>query len=101
MENFKNLNAVVISISRDTLKSHESFIIKQNISFLLLSDIDETVCKLYDVLEEKNMYGKKSIGIERSTFVIDKDGKFTKIFRKVHVTAHIDCLLEVLKTIKD
>lgn len=92
-----NLNSVVLGISRDSLNSHDKFIEKINIPYVLLSDSNEDVCKLYDVLKEKNMYGKKSIGIERNTFIIDKDGFIKKIFRKVKVDGHIEKVLEQLK----
>jgi peroxiredoxin Q/BCP len=92
-----NLNTIVLGISRDSLNSHDKFIEKINIPYVLLSDSNEDVCKLYEVLKEKNMYGKKSIGIERSTFIIDKDGFIKKIFRKVKVDGHIEKVLEQLK----
>lgn len=97
IEEFNKLNAVVLGISRDTLDSHEKFITKQCLPFILLSDNDETVCKLYSVLKEKNLYGKKSIGIERSTFIIDEEGILRRIYRKVKVDGHIDDILEQLK----
>ena len=96
LASFKKKNAVVVGISRDSIKSHQKFREKQGIKFALLSDEDENVCKLYDVLKEKNMYGKKVIGIERSTFVIDAKGTIIKIFRKVQVDGHAEEVLEVL-----
>jgi len=86
----------VVGISRDSIKSHLKFREKLGIKFTLLSDEDEKVCALYDVLKEKNMYGKKVIGIERSTFVIDEQGKIMKIFRKVNVDGHEAEVLDVL-----
>ena len=94
IESFKAQNAVILGISRDTITSHEKFSTKHELPFLLLSDTDETVCNLYGVLKEKNMYGKKAIGIERSTFLIDETGIITKIYRKVKVAGHIDDVLE-------
>lgn len=91
-----NLNTVVLGISRDSLASHDKFIEKLDIPYILLSDSNEEVCKLYDVLKEKNMYGRKSIGIERSTFIIDENGFIKKIFRKVKVDGHIEKVLEAL-----
>lgn len=85
-------NTVILGISRDTVASHEKFISKYNLPFVLLSDKEETVCKLYDVLKEKNMYGKKCFGIERSTFIIDETGALTEIYRKVKVPGHIDAV---------
>ena len=92
----KKKNAIVVGISRDSIKSHLKFREKQGIKFTLLSDEDEKVCRLYDVLKEKNMYGKKVIGIERSTFVIDEKGEITKVFRKVKVDGHAEEVLGVL-----
>lgn len=86
----------MVGISRDTISTHKKFIEKYSLPFLLLSDPERKVCSLYDVLKEKNMYGKKSIGVERSTFIIDENGIIKKIFRKVKVDGHID---EVLKAI--
>lgn len=83
-------NAVILGISRDTIASHNKFIAKYNLPFVLLSDHDETVCKLYDVLKEKTMYGRTSIGVERSTFLINEEGILTKIYRKVKVAGHVD-----------
>jgi peroxiredoxin Q/BCP len=90
--------AIVLGVSRDSLKSHQKFIEKFNLPFLLLSDENEEVCKRYDVMKEKNMYGKKVMGIERSTFIIDEDGKIKKIFRKVKVDGHTDEVLKILGT---
>ena len=92
-----NLNAVVIGVSKDNLNSHNKFIEKFNLPFLLLSDEEKTVCNLYDVIKEKNMYGKKVLGIERSTLIINEDGILIKEFRKVKVKGHIE---EVLNEIK-
>lgn len=89
-EHFTNENTVILGISRDSLTSHEKFIAKYELPFVLLSDQDEVVCKLYDVLKEKNMFGRIVFGIERSTFVIDETGVLTKIYRKVKVAGHVD-----------
>lgn len=93
---FEDNNAVILGISRDSLISHDKFIQKLNIPYVLLSDENEDVCKLYDVLKEKNMYGKKSIGIERSTFIINSEGIINKIYRKVKVDGHIDDVIKNL-----
>ena len=85
--------SVILGVSRDSLKSHDKFITKYDLPFILLSDENEEVCKLYDVLKEKNMFGKKVFGIERSTFVIDKDGKIEDIYRKVKVKGHVESLI--------
>ena len=91
-----NLNAVVLGISKDNLNSHNKFIEKFNLPFILLSDEDKVVCNLYDVIKEKNMYGKKVLGIERSTFIIDENGNLIKEFRKVKVKGHIEEVLNSL-----
>ncbi len=90
-------NAVILGISRDSLASHDKFIAKLGLPFVLLSDTDEAVCNSYGVLKEKNMYGKKSIGIERSTFIIDEDGVISHIYRKVKVGGHVEQILSDLK----
>ena len=94
IQSFKDQNAVILGVSRDSVQSHEKFVAKHDLPFILLSDTEETVCKQYDVLKEKNMYGKKAIGIERSTFIIDETGMITKIFRKVRVPNHVNQVLE-------
>ena len=95
---FKNLNTEIIGISKDNIKSHENFKKKYKYKFDLISDEDEKICKMFDVIKEKSMYGKKYMGIERSTFIIDKKGKLLKEWRKVKVKGHVE---EVLKFIKD
>jgi len=94
LSQIENLNGVIIGISRDSIASHKKFIEKYTLPFVLLSDSDEVVSALYEVLKEKNMYGKKVMGIERSTFIINEDGTIKKIFRKVKVAGHVD---EVIK----
>ena len=94
IQSFKDQNAVILGVSRDSVQSHEKFVAKHDLPFILLSDTEETVCKQYDVLKEKNMYGKKAIGIERSTFIFDETGMITKIFRKVRVPNHVNQVLE-------
>lgn len=85
---FVKLKCSVFGISRDTLKSHESFKAKMSFPFELLSDTDEIACKAFDVIKMKNMYGKQVRGIERSTFVIDKEGVLRKAWRGVKVPGH-------------
>lgn len=94
---FKKLNAEVYGISRDSLKSHDKFICKYDFKFELLSDEDEEVCKLFDVIKEKNMYGKKVLGIERSTFVIDENQKLVGEFRKIKAQGHAEEMLKFIK----
>ena len=93
------MNAVVFGISRDSLASHEKFAAKLELPFVLLSDQDETVCRQYDVLKEKNMYGKKVMGIERSTFIFH-NGKLVKEYRKVKAAGHAEQVLEDLKALQ-
>lgn len=89
-EELGSQNAVILGVSRDTIASHNKFITKYNLPFILLSDRNETVCKLYDVLKEKTMCGRTGIGVERSTFLINEEGILTKIYRKVKVAGHVD-----------
>lgn len=96
-DTLSGLKATVLGISRDTLGSHDKFIEKFQLPFLLLSDEESKVCELYDVLKEKNMYGKKSIGIQRSTFIIDEDGIVIYENRKVKPEGHVEEILEFLK----
>ena len=95
----EDMNAIVIGVSRDSLKSHDKFIEKFNLPFLLLSDEDETLCNLFGVIKEKNMYGKKVMGIERSTFIINEDGVLVKEYRKVKVKEHVSTILEDLESL--
>lgn len=85
---FARLNTVILGVSRDSVKSHENFKAKQGFPFELLSDADETLCRLFDVIQEKNMYGKKVLGIERSTFLIDAKGVLRAEWRKVKAAGH-------------
>jgi len=94
---FSARNTVILGVSRDSVKSHENFKSKQSFSFDLLSDPDEKLCKQFDVIKEKNMYGKKVIGIERSTFLIDENGVLVKEWRKVKVKGHVEEVLDELK----
>lgn len=98
IDDFNNLDTVVLGISKDNVKSHCRFIDKHQLNFILLADEEKQVCSLYDVLKEKNMYGKKTIGIERSTFIINKEGYIVNEYRKVKVAGHVE---EVLNYIKD
>jgi len=97
---FQQLGCPVFGVSRDSLKSHESFKSKMSFPFELLSDADETACKLLDVIKMKNMYGKKVRGIERSTFVFDGAGELTREWRGVKVPGHAQEVLEFVKTLK-
>tara|TARA_B100000029_G_scaffold118705_1_gene111812 strand:- start:261 stop:734 length:474 start_codon:yes stop_codon:yes gene_type:complete len=97
MRKFSSLNAVILGVSRDKINSHERFKRNQKLSFDLLSDVDEKLCKIFDVIKEKNMYGKKFIGIERSTFLIDEKGILRNEWRKVKVKEHVQDVLQKLK----
>jgi peroxiredoxin Q/BCP len=95
---FKKYNTEIVGVSRDSIKSHENFKVKQSFPFELLSDPDEKVCKAFDVMKLKSMYGREYIGVDRSTFLIDKEGKILKEWRSVKVKGHVE---EVLNTVKD
>ncbi|PLX56303.1 MAG: peroxiredoxin [Chromatiales bacterium] len=96
---FSRAGTVILGVSRDSLKSHENFKAKQEFPFDLLSDTDEKVCKIFDVIKEKNMYGRKVLGIERSTFLIDKEGRLNREWRKVRVKGHVDEVLDAAKAL--
>jgi Peroxiredoxin len=96
---FKKLNCEIYGISRDSLKSHDKFICKYDFKFELLSDEDEVACKVFDVIKEKNMYGKKVMGIERSTFIIDEDQKLVGEFRKIKAAGHAQEMLDFVKSL--
>ena len=91
---FDKLGVKVFGVSRDTLASHQKFVEKQKFKIDLLSDVDEKVCGIFDVIKEKNMYGRKVIGIERSTFVIGPEGKVLREWRKVRVNGHAQEVLD-------
>jgi peroxiredoxin Q/BCP len=93
---FRKKNTVILGVSRDSLASHEKFRAKFEFPFDLLSDGDEALCRLFDVIREKNMYGKKVFGIERSTFLIDPEGKLQREWRKVKVEGHAAEVLEAI-----
>lgn len=95
--NFKKVNAVVLGVSPDSVESHQKFSEKLNLPFKLLSDPDKKVLEKYGVWKEKSMYGKKYMGVERTTFIIDEKGKIHKIFPKVKVKGHVEKVLEELK----
>ena len=97
---FKRAGAIILGVSRDSIASHEKFRDKQGFNFDLLSDADETLCKIFDVIKEKNMYGKKVMGIERSTFLIDEKGVLKQEWRKVKVAGHVDEVLVAVKALK-
>ena len=96
-DEFEKLDTVVLGVSRDSLRSHENFRNKHEFPFDLISDPDETLCRMFDVIREKNMYGKKVMGVERSTFLIDEQGVLRQEWRKVKVKGHVDEVLEAVK----
>jgi len=96
---FRRAQTVILGVSRDSIASHEKFKAKQGFPFELLADTDETLCKLFDVIKQKNMYGKKVLGIERSTFLIDEEGVLQKEWRKVKVAGHVEDVLAAVKAL--
>lgn len=96
---FRARKTRVFGISRDSIASHEKFRDKQDFPFALLSDADEKACMLFDVIKEKNMYGRKVMGIERSTFLIDEEGVLRNEWRKVKVKGHVDEVLDAVKAL--
>ena len=94
---FEKNNAVILGVSTDGMESHQRFREKQSLPFPLLADEDATVSKMYGVYKQKNLYGKKSMGIERTTFVIDRTGRIAQIYPKVKVEEHVQDLLEFIR----
>lgn len=97
---YQKAGATVVGVSPDDVKSHRKFADKFELPFTLLADPDKAACEAYGVWKEKNMYGKKSMGVERSTFVIDAKGVIRKIFRKVKVADHAAAVLDEIKRLK-
>ncbi|MDA9340864.1 peroxiredoxin [Gammaproteobacteria bacterium] len=95
---FKKMNTEILGVSRESIKSHENFKLKQNFPFELLSDPDEKVCKAFDVMKLKSMYGREYMGVDRSTFIIDEKGKIQTEWRGVKVKGHVQ---EVLEAVRD
>ena len=96
---FRKAGAVVVGVSRDSCASHQKFHTKEKLNFELLSDVDESLCTLFGVIKEKNMYGKKVFGIERSTFLIDAGGVLVREWRKVKADGHAADVLEATKAL--
>lgn len=94
---FARLGADVLGVSRDSVKSHDNFCAKQGFRFPLVSDADEALCKAFDVIHEKNMYGRKVLGVVRSTFLVAPDHRLAAEWRGVKVAGHADAVLEALK----
>jgi peroxiredoxin Q/BCP len=96
---FQAANTAILGVSRESIRTHQNFINKQEFPFDLISDPDEILCKAMDVMKEKNMYGKTYIGIERSTFIFDTEGKLVHEVRKVKVKGHVDQILEFVEAL--
>ena len=94
---FAKLGADVLGVSRDSVKSHDNFCAKQGFRFPLVSDADEALCKAFDVIHEKNMYGRKVLGVVRSTFLVGPDHRLAAEWRGVKVAGHADAVLDALK----
>lgn len=99
-QEFQTANTEIVGVSRDSLKSHENFKAKFSFPFELLSDTDEIACSLFDVIKMKSMYGKQVRGIERSTFVVDKNGVLVQEWRKVKVDGHVQEVLAFIQSIE-
>jgi thioredoxin-dependent peroxiredoxin len=98
-EQFKAVGAEVIGISRDSVKSHDNFKAKLELPYTLVSDSDEAICALFDVVKMKKMYGKEVRGIERSTFLIDENGVLRREFRGIKVPGHVEAIVEAVQAI--
>lgn len=98
-DQFDALNTTIYGVSRDSVKAHQNFTTKQNLTIDLISDKDEVLCQHFDVIKEKNMYGKLVMGIERSTFIFHK-GQLVKEYRKVKAAGHAEQVLEDLKALQ-
>ena len=99
IEAFKEVNTVIYGVSKDSLRTHENFKTKQSFPFELISDPDEELCKLFDVIKLKKLYGKEYLGIERSTFLIDSQGVLVKEWRGVKVKGHVAEVLAAAQTL--
>ncbi len=96
---FRKAGAEIVGVSRDGIASHERFKVKEGLPFTLLADEQEEACKLFDVIREKSLYGRKYLGIERSTFLIDSKGVLRREWRKVKVPGHAEEVLEAAKSL--
>ena len=91
---FRKAGTLIVGVSRDSVVSHDKFVAKESLPFPLLADSDEKLCKLFDVIQEKSLYGRKYLGIERSTFLIDGSARLQQEWRKVKVPGHAEAVLE-------
>lgn len=101
IEAFQKANTRIFGISRDSLRKHENFKAKHCFPFELISDPDETLCRAFDVIKRKKLYGKEHEGIERSTFLIDREGRIAAEWRKVKVDGHAEAVLEAARTLHE
>ncbi|TWB12863.1 peroxiredoxin Q/BCP [Nitrospirillum amazonense] len=99
LPHFEKVDATIIGVSKDSVASHDKFKKKYNLPFTLASDADTDVCERYGVWVEKNMYGRKYMGIKRATFLIDKDGQVAQVWRKVKVPGHVDAVLAAVQAL--
>lgn len=99
VQDFADANTVVYGISKDTIAKHDKFVAKHQLGVGLLSDAESTMCEDYGVWVEKSMYGKKYMGIERATYLVDAEGKIAQIWRKVKVPGHSDAVLDAVKAL--
>ena len=99
MAEFANFDATIVGVSKDTVKKHDRFKARHDLNFTLISDEDGTLCEAYGVWVEKNLYGRKYMGIERSTYLIDGEGKIAKVWRKVRVKGHVDNVLKAVQAL--
>ena len=97
LDEFTDLNTVILGVSKDTIKKHDKFVAKHELKIGLLSDDESNVCERYGVWVEKNMYGKKSMGVERATYLIAADGKIAQLWRKVKVPGHVEAVLDAVR----
>lgn len=96
---FRASDVTVLGVSRDSLASHEKFRDQHQLPFALISDPDEKLCRLFDVIREKNMYGRKVMGVERSTFLVDAEGRLIREWRKVRVAGHVEDVLDAVHSL--
>jgi peroxiredoxin Q/BCP len=100
LPDFSAADAAIIGVSRDSVKSHARFTDRQGLNFPLISDPDEALCRAFDVIRIKKLYGKESLGVERSTFIINPEGKIACAWRKVRVKGHVEEVLDALKELQ-
>lgn len=100
-QEFKNNKTVIFGVSKDTLKSHEHFKIELSLPFELICDSDGTLCRLFDVIRPQNLLGKQIMGVDRSSFLIDRNGILRQEWRKVRVTGHVEEILEAVEALND